>query len=64
VEKKKTKIKVGFENIKHLAIERFGNKHYKWEKPFSNYKRVWVKANERFDETLSLDSIKNVFDIF
>jgi hypothetical protein len=29
VEKKKTKIKVGFENIKHLAIERFGNKHYK-----------------------------------
>ncbi len=53
---KKTEIAVSFENIKDLATERFGDKLYKWEKPFNNCKRVWVRANERSDETLTLDS--------
>jgi hypothetical protein len=48
-----------------LAIERFGDKLYKWEKPFSHWKGVWVKENERIDETLALDFQKtNVFNIF
>lgn len=53
---KQTEIKVSFENIKALAIEKFGDKLYKWEKSFNNCKWVWVRANEKYDETLTLNS--------
>jgi len=61
---KKTQIEVSFENIMDLAIEKFRDKLYKWEKPFNNYKQVWVKANERSDETLALNSQKKMRPTF
>lgn len=52
---KKVQIEISFENIKDFATERFGDRFYKGEKPFDNYKWIWVRASERFHETLALD---------